>query len=60
MVTWETEKLPYSDSFNDECNDYYLIKTEAYGAQLAMFINDEWWTSYTSKLMFKVEGWSEL
>jgi len=60
MIIWESEKLPDSDSLNDECNDYYLVKVERYGAKFAMYIDGEWWTDYTSKLMVKVIGWTEI
>ena len=52
------DELPPSDDI-EECNEYYLIYTE-YGAMKAMYISNEWWSSYSSKIMCDVTHWKRI
>ena len=51
---------PISESREDDCNPYYLVNLDGYKPVLAMYIENEWWTSYYSKICVEVIGWSEV
>lgn len=54
------DKLPINDNPHTECNSYYLVWVKFYGAQFAMRMDDEWWSSYSSKIVEPVTHWSEI
>ena len=58
MITYEENALPESNSSEDTCNPYYLVKTVSGNVVLAMFIEDAWMTSYITKLTADVWGWT--
>jgi hypothetical protein len=53
-------KLPENNAFDDEDIEYYFIYTENFGIQKAMFIDNEWWSNYLSKIMDNVTHWLEI
>lgn len=52
--------LPESQSLKDACNDYCFVWIEGYGAEQAMFINGEWYITYSSKIFRRVTHWMEI
>jgi len=60
MITWNTETLPESEPYEEECGTYYLVKVERFGPVKAMYLDGEWWVSYLAKLAVPVVGWTEL
>jgi hypothetical protein len=60
MITWNTNTVPESCGRDEECNPYYLVRLDGWSPVLAMYIEGEWWTNYTSKLMANVTGWTEI
>jgi hypothetical protein len=60
-MKWESVKkaLPFSESF--PCAPtYYLINIDSYGWSKAMFIDNEWWSSYTNKVCVPVTHWMKV
>lgn len=51
---------PISEIHGDSCNPYYIVDLDGYKPVLAMYIENEWWTSYYSKICVEVIGWSEI
>lgn len=62
------DKLPTPGDLNSagtNLNRYYLVIVEGYGAQLAMYLKDEygkcdWYTSYVSKIFRNVTSYAEI
>ncbi len=52
-----SRSLPESCSPDESCNPYYLIELDGATNMLAMFMNGEWWSSYTCKVMVPVKRW---
>lgn len=53
------DKLPIPGDLNTTENGYYLVIIEGYGAQLAMYLKDEygkcdWYSDYVSKIFRNV------
>ena len=61
MPQWvkTSERLPISEEWIDVGAKYYLVKVNGYGTTLAMFLDEEWYTSYISKIILPVEQWLE-
>lgn len=45
---------------NEPVVEYYLVKIEGYGWGKAMYIENEWWNDYTSKICKKVTHWMQI
>ena len=55
--------MPENQDLEDDCNDYYYVyfdNLSVEGTIRAMFCNDEWYTSYISKLIYPVTHWMPL
>ena len=55
-----SERLPESESIDSECSEYFLVWIEGYGDSKAMFLDREWWTSYTAKISKPVTHWKPI
>lgn len=58
----EKKDLPIPELFSEPCGTYYMVKTENFGEQKAMYLEDEngnaaWYTSYISMLIVPVISW---
>jgi len=51
------DRLPPSESLNDTCNTYYVVRLEQYGLQKAMYIDNGWYLNYFSKIVVPVIEW---
>lgn len=62
MIIWNNAKdiLPTSESIDAVCNPYYLVLTGAGYTEKAMYIDGCWMTSYITKLIPEVVGWTEI
>lgn len=60
MIKWNKETTPEPEDIEDGCNTYYLVKPIGFDPVKAMFLKDGWWTSYISKLMVDIDGWTEI
>lgn len=54
------DQLPQSGKADGSDNEYYLIYVLGYGKTFAMYLDDEWWSSYQSKIARKVTHWFEV
>ena len=53
-----TDRLPESDE-HEEGNTYYFIYGK-YGVMKAMFIDNEWWNNYSSKIVCEITHWIKI
>ena len=59
-VEWKDFSLhtmPESCSSDESCNPYYVIELIGGQRMLAMFMDGEWWSSYTCKVVSQVKRW---
>ena len=61
-MNWITKQLPYPQSIDEPCNDYYLVKPKNYPPVLAMYLENRegevgWYTSYVSKIIVDLDGY---
>lgn len=54
------DSLPESDDIDEPCNEYYLVWIKDHSPEFAMRMEDEWYTSYTSKLISEVTHWGKI
>lgn len=54
------DKLPVSENIEETENTYYLILIKNYGVCIAMYCEEEWYTSYTSKVFREVIMWASV
>ena len=59
-IVYCKDRLPRSESRDDSCMPYYFIGTEGFGLATAMFLDGEWYSSYSSKIICDVIYWIEL
>jgi hypothetical protein len=49
--------LPKSDDRTEPCNQYYFIELDTGNCMMAMYMDNEWWQSYTCKVIVPVKRW---
>ena len=52
-----SERLPESHSKDEPLAPYYTVQCNGYTKVQAMFLDNEWWTNYISKIMVPVDVW---
>ena len=51
------DRMPISQDIEDYCNDYLLVKPNGYSWCKAMYCNNEFYTSYNSRLCVGITHW---
>jgi hypothetical protein len=60
-IGWRDVKKELPElSDHDAEAEYLLVWSKTYGATLAMYIDNEWWTSHRSKIVDKVTHWMNI